>query len=268
VGRALKKAPVKPLPPPAPRGQQRARKPDAGTGQASAVVEPRPRVVTARYPHHLWHIDLTVMPALGGFWVPWLPYTLAQHWPFGVWLVLVLDHYSRSVVARGSFEAQPSAVQVRAVLERAVREHRRAPRHIVSDSGAQFQGEYRAWCKSHGVKPRFGAVGKHGSIALIERFIRSMKDECFRTTVVPLSVALVEQELKLWLVWYHEHRPHQGLAGKTPLEMRARRAKRHPGLKRAPARRRRRRRLRPLELLVSRVGGRAHLPIVELRRAS
>ena len=139
----------------------------------------------------------------------------------------------------------------------------------MSDSGAQFQGEYRAWCKSHGVKPRFGAIGKHGSIAVLERFIRSMKEECFRAVVVLLTVALVEQELKLWLVWYHEHRPHQGLAGKTPGEMVKRKAPAKAG-RPARARRRggRRRVLRPLELVVSHVGGRAHLPIVDLRPAA
>ena len=37
-----------------------------------------------------------------------------------------------------------------------------------------------------GVKPQFGAVGKHGSIAVVEHFIRTLKDECTRRVVVPL----------------------------------------------------------------------------------
>jgi hypothetical protein len=36
-----------------------------------------------RYPHHVWNVDLTVMPIASGFWVPWLPFCLAQRWPFG-----------------------------------------------------------------------------------------------------------------------------------------------------------------------------------------
>lgn len=83
------------------------------------------------------------MPTLFGFWVPWVPYALVQTWPFGVWLVLVLDHFSRSVVASVAFESQPSAVQVREVLERAVRAARRAPRQMVSDRGSQFQCVFR-----------------------------------------------------------------------------------------------------------------------------
>lgn len=32
-------------------------------------------VVTASYPNHVWHVDLTVVPKGGGFWCPWLPLT-------------------------------------------------------------------------------------------------------------------------------------------------------------------------------------------------
>ena len=45
------------------------------------------RVVTAARPHHVWHVDLTVVPTLCGFWIPWLPYAIAQRWPFGGWVV-------------------------------------------------------------------------------------------------------------------------------------------------------------------------------------
>jgi putative transposase len=268
VGRALKKPPVAPLPPSPRRAGKPDMPPSGGQGAVlSEPVESPQRAVASRYPHHLWHVDLTVMPTVFGFWVPWIPYTLAQTWPFGVWVVLVVDHFSRSVVANGAFEGQPSASQVCEVLERAMRSARRAPRHLVSDRGPQFRSRYHAWCRAHGVKPRFGAVGQHGSIAIIERFIRSMKEECFRPVGVPLTVALVEQELKLWLTWYHRHRPHQGLAGKTPAEMIARRTRRRPGPARRARRRRRGRRLRPLQLHVSHLAGRAHLPLVELRAA-
>jgi hypothetical protein len=95
----------------------------------------------------------------------------------------------------------------------------RAPKYIVSDQGTQFQAEYRAWCKQHGVKPRFGAIGKHGSIALIERCIRSLKEECLRRTLVPFRLEPLVAELELYVTWFNEHRPHQGLGGKTPNEV-------------------------------------------------
>jgi hypothetical protein len=43
------------------------------------------RVVTAKYPNHVWHVDLTAVP-IAGFWVPWPPFTLPQVWPFCWWV--------------------------------------------------------------------------------------------------------------------------------------------------------------------------------------
>jgi len=50
---------------------------------AGSAAEPDQRAggklhrVRADYPHHVWHVDLTVVPTLFGFWVPWLPQALA-----------------------------------------------------------------------------------------------------------------------------------------------------------------------------------------------
>ena len=193
---------------------------------------------------------------------------LATHppsaWPFGAWIAVVLDHFTRSVVARGVFTKEPTAAEVISVLDRAVARSGRAPRYVISDRGTQFRDEYRAWCDRHGVRPRFGAVGKTGSIAIIERFILSMKDECFRRIILPLSISLVERELDRYLVWYHQHRPHRSLGGATPNEVLAGTARHERG----PPRRRRPSDLRPLRLVVSHVDGRAHLPVIALRRAA
>ena len=130
-----------------------------------------------------------------------------------------------------------------------------------------FRDEYRAWCKKRGVRPRFGAVGEHGSIALVERFIRSMKYEAFAWVVVPMSLRLLARELEAYLVWYHEHRPHQGLAGRTPSDVLEVGAKKVTSRReRAPPKRRSK--MRPRCLVVSYVEARPHLPVVSLQRAA
>ena len=63
-----------------------------------------------------------VVPTLFGFWVPWLPFALTQRWPFGAWVAVGLDHFSRDAVARGVFEKQPSTDYVTALLDRAIRD--------------------------------------------------------------------------------------------------------------------------------------------------
>jgi hypothetical protein len=51
------------------------------------------------------------------------------------------------------------------------------PKHIICDRGMQFDcNRIRTWCKRKNIKPpRYGAIGKHGSIAVVERFILTMK---------------------------------------------------------------------------------------------
>ena len=51
------------------------------TSAAQAPIDDLPRALTAKRPNHVWHIDLTIVP-IGGFWVPWLPFSLPQCWPF------------------------------------------------------------------------------------------------------------------------------------------------------------------------------------------
>jgi len=52
-----------------------------------------------------------------------------------------------------------------------------------------------------------GAVGKHGSIAIVERFIRSMKHECTRRLVVPLRREGTRREIAFYAERYNTHVP-------------------------------------------------------------
>ncbi|MDA2924332.1 helix-turn-helix domain-containing protein [Acidobacteria bacterium AH-259-L09] len=61
VGRMLKEPP-----PPLPK------RVDVSTG----------RLVTAKRPDHVWHLDLTTVPTVSGLWASWLPFALPQCWPF------------------------------------------------------------------------------------------------------------------------------------------------------------------------------------------
>lgn len=228
------------------------------------------RTVTAKYPHHVWNVDLTVVPTFSAFWLPWFPFSLPQSWPFAWWIGGVLDHFSRSVVAARVFFHEPTADEICSLLDDAVRTAGTAPKYTITDRGSQFRDAYRAWCGAHAVRPRFGAVGKSGSIAVLERFWRSMKSEAFRRILVPLSLRTMQHELDLYCRWYNVVRPHQSFRGATPAEILAARAPaicevgfdvlyRDPAHERGPP---------ELQLVVSQVDGRAHLPVIELRRVA
>jgi transposase InsO family protein len=178
------------------------------------------RVVAAKRPDHVWHVDLTTIPTSAGFWASWLPFSLPQQWPFCWWVGVILDHYSRRVMAITAFEGLPTSEAVQDFLDSAKDEAGTLPKYLISDKAKQFWcPEFKDWCKRKDITPRFGAVGKKGSIAVIERFIRSLKRECLRVILVPLSEQSILHELALFAEWYNEHRPHSALFGQTPAEV-------------------------------------------------
>ncbi len=107
---------------------------------------------------------------------------------------------------------------------------------------------------------RMGAGGQYGSIAVVERFMRTLKSECTRQILVPRQRQSMCRAVDLFAIWYNTYRPHQGLAGQTPHEVRCDAAEK---LSLTPNSVHQRRILR-----VSYLEGQRHLPIIELRPAA
>ncbi len=211
VGRILKES--------APReGKNAPVQTDANALNAEADEEPR--IVTAKHPNHALHVDLNAVPTAAGFAVPWLPHSVVQRWPFCWWVAVAIDHFSRRIMGLAIFDRQPTSLQVRQFLAVAIGKAGQVPKHIICDKGGQFWCDgFKDWCRRRGINPRFGAVGKKGSIAVVERFIRTMKAEgTWRLLQVPLRKESFRQELNLFADWYNEHRPHTWFGGCTPEE--------------------------------------------------
>jgi putative transposase len=183
------------------RRYRRAPRPPEPIGCPSA----KPRVLRARYVNHIWLADLTEIRGFLGLFV--------------YKLVVVLDLHSRFPLAFGTFTSEPTAGQVLEVLDRAMRQHGR-PRHFVSDQGSQFTAAvFRETLDALAIRQRFGAIGQYGSIAIIERFWRTLKELLGIRLWPPLSAAHLEARVQLALGYYSTLRPHQGLGGATPAEV-------------------------------------------------
>lgn len=66
------------------------------------------------------------------------------------------------------------------------------------------------------VKQRLGAVGKHGSIAVTERVIRTLKYEWLRRVLVIGGLEHLEILLRDFACYYNSWRPHTTLTGAVP----------------------------------------------------
>jgi len=278
VGRILKEKPQ-------PTPEQRAS--DEATGQTGSThsvetANDAKRVVTAKYPNQVWHVDLATVSILGGFWTSWLPFALPQCWPFCWWVAVVLDHYSRRMMGFVVFAQQPTSTQVRVMLGRTIHSAGRAPKYLICDKGRQFWcPAFKDWCRRRAIKPRYGAIGRHGSPAVIERFILTVKPHCTRVILMPTRRDKMREELNRFAKWYNDSRPHMTLKGATPdeihrghhptcryprLEPRTHLARGPPcaqpcaPIRGWPGQR--------LKLTVENHAGRNHLPIVTVRRAA
>ena len=194
--------------------------------------------------------------------------------------MVVIDHYSRRVMGFGIFEQQPTASDVASVMQCICKTNNAKPKHLVSDQGIQFvANEFRCWCLANDIKQRFGAVGKHGSIAVTERVILTYKDGCTRRILVPVSRNEMIRETELFFEWYNEHRPHMSLNGKTPNEVyfNRRTANAKPRIETRPLAKHSTPCAKPRMCVAGRAGarvkvrlefleGRLHLPIIKVER--
>jgi transposase InsO family protein len=184
---------------------------------------------------------------------------------------VAVDQVSRVLVGYAVFLQAPTSSQVQTFLDRASRVSGSTPKYVITDKGKQFWcRSFKRWCKHRKIRPRYGRVGEPASIAIVERFIRSMKQECMRCLLVPLSLAAVRRELRLYAIWFNTQRPHVALAGKTPREVYVGRAARRRRIepRRHWPHRPRRHGVGKVKLEVNYVEGRRHLPVIELRRAA
>ena len=86
----------------------------------AATVRSERRIRSSR-PNHIWLVDLTTVPTLAGFGIPWLPWSLPQRWPLCCWVAVGVDHFSRRIVGVRAFRGRPTANAMSAFLAYMIR---------------------------------------------------------------------------------------------------------------------------------------------------
>ena len=92
-----------------------------------------------------------------------------------------------------------------------------SPKYIISDQEKVFTSEaFQELLLKWDVKPRFGAVGKHGSIAVTERLILTLKQEWLRRVLLIRGIEHLASLLDSFTEYYNNWRGHMTLEGATP----------------------------------------------------
>jgi transposase InsO family protein len=110
----------------------------------------------------------------------------------------------------------PNAGWVVDVLEGAFLRHG-PPKHLTSDQEGVFVSDVFAELMiDWDIKQRFGAVGKHGPIAVTERLIWTLKHEWLARVPLIRGLDHLGELLADFEVYYNQCRSHRRLQGATP----------------------------------------------------
>lgn len=175
-------------------------------GPTLAPLKPLKRAVRARFPHHVWHLDLTpVQGFLGG-----TSFSLAA----------IFDNFSRMPLVWRLFARPANAQDTCALVDRACASYGK-PRHLIVDQGGEFTAEeFKERVEAWRVQLRYCSSDNHRANSRLERFWRSLK-RLLRLGPFskPLTFGELERDIHLALTYYAYFRPHQGLGGATPAEV-------------------------------------------------
>lgn len=87
---------------------------------------------------------------------------------------------------------------------------------LQSDHGSEFSKWFTKRIGERGMAHRHSRVRMPNDNAHLERFNRTLQDECLRR--IPKNLRLWRKEIPEYLRYYNTERPHMGLGMKTPME--------------------------------------------------
>lgn len=181
--------------------------------QRQATPRPRVRGRISRTPRSnaRWAMDVTHIPCGRDGW---------GH------LAAIIDCHDRELVGY-EFALRGRAKEAERALEEAcirrfgtLRPNGETP-VVRSDNGLIFQSRrFRAACRDYRLRQEFVTPYTPEQNGMIERFFRSLKEECVWQHRFD-SFGAARRTVSRWIRWYNEGRPHQALGYLSPREYRA-----------------------------------------------
>ena len=178
---------------------------------AGAATPPGPAVQKTR-PGELLHLDYKYLPTLGRR--PEFEYA-------------AIDDFSREAVARIAPDRSTAAAT--AFLEHVLSQLPYRVEAVMTDNDLLFTMRYafhanrltrfQQALRSAGIEHRLIKPHSPASNGKVERFIKTIDDECYRV-IQPQRSSTRIRALQLFLEYYNHGRPHQSLGGQSPVERR------------------------------------------------
>ncbi|MBU4337225.1 MAG: IS3 family transposase [Actinobacteria bacterium] len=164
----------------------------------------RPGYFRVRRPDELWHLDMTKV------------WTAAQGW---VYLHVAVDCCTREVAGR-ALDVRTRTTEAIGCVEAAVLARAVPPGQLTlgTDNGSQFTSrDFRTHLSARAITHRRGGYRDPESQAFIESWSGQFKKRCAWHTEWE-NIEAARAEIATYIQTYH-HRPHSGLAYRTPAEV-------------------------------------------------
>ena len=129
----------------------------------------------------------------------------------------IVDDYNREILCIEPDLSLPAHRVVRAL--ETLEQYRGLPDMIRVDNGPEFISEKLGdWCNEKKITLIFIQPGKPTQNAYIERFNGSMRRELLNAYIFR-TLDEVREKAEEWMYDYNNHRPHQALGYKTPMDL-------------------------------------------------
>jgi hypothetical protein len=146
-----------------------------------------------------------------------------------LYLVCIIDDHSRLAWAEATGDITSLTVMFAALkcLNMLSDQYQLKFEEILSDNGPEFgpraskqkgQHPFERMLMELGIRHRYTKPYRPQTNGKVERFWRTLEEDLLRGTDFD-SIEELKDELLQYLVYYNHQRPHQGIEGKTPVEM-------------------------------------------------
>jgi transposase InsO family protein len=125
-------------------------------------------------------------------------------------ILVVLDDYSRYLVALRILDHEPSTEELLRILDAVVASTGRRPERVLTDNAGQFRVQWDNGCRERGMEAIHCRPRRPQDKGKVERCIRTVNEEYLR---LDRRVPNLLEELERFRRWYNRDRFHMGIGG-------------------------------------------------------